>query len=258
LKIALVSLLALAFILPFSTPANAVAFTVAPGDMIVIDNSTVCTINFVFDGTGSLAGKVYVGTAAHCLEGKHSARIDHYGGHVLGTQNGGYLLGTNDGPDFATVAYIGDYPSSANGGTAVENGIAGTQLDFALLQVRSAYTSVVSPAVRGHTGMPTAVAGTPDMTPGSLILHSGHGTAYSDVQLLRENHVGVLGLTNALAYQEVGTTMPGDSGGPVLLSSGKALGVVSSMGATGDVGPRMDAILSEIAGLGYTVTLRHA
>ncbi|SRR5581483_189150 len=247
-------------------PVEAAGPTIQPGDMIIINGSEVCTLNFVFDGTGALAGKVYVGTAAHCIAGDRSATLDHVTGiSQQGTNNGGYLLGHTDAASFATVAYIGDYGDSVNGGTSVENGIPGTQLDFALLEVKPAYVSRVVGEVRGHPGMPSGVTHYTETSLGDPLLHSGHGVAYSDVQVLRENHVGVLYSDTPTSYVEVGSTVPGDSGGPILHEpTGKALGIVSGSVAGvqlppyQDNGPTVEGVLAEIGGLGFPVTLRTA
>lgn len=260
-------LLAVALVLPLApAPAQAATTTIQPGDMIVIDGSAVCTINFVYDGTGALAGKVYVGTAAHCIEGHRAATIDHYTGrNVAGTSNGGYALGVVDAPSFATVAYIGDYPDSVNGGAAVENGIPGTQLDFALLEVKPLFVPRVAGELRGHPGMPSGVLAYGSGHQGDVLVHSGHGTAYSDVQVLRENHYGILTSMTTREYVEEGTTLPGDSGGPIVhQATGKALGVVSGnvigvgVPPYKDYGPTIQGILAEIGSLGYPVALRTA
>lgn len=263
-------LLACGLLLTLATlpaPVQGLASTIQPGDMIVIDGRSVCTLNFVFDGTGALAGHTYIGTAAHCLEGKRAARVDHYVGSLLGTRNGGYLFGQPDAVAFASVAYLGDYDNSVNGGTAVENGIPGHQLDFALLQIDASYVSRVGAEVRGHPGTPTGYTRWDQTAPADLLWHSGQGVAYSDVQVARENHAGWLYSNTPTSYVEVGSSLPGDSGGPVLHAGfGKALGIVSesSFGVGGgmlpysDTGPTVEGILHELASLGVTVQLRTA
>src|SRR3712207_93655 len=46
--------------------ASAQAQTIQPGEAIVADGS-YCTLNWIYDGQGAQAGKVYAGTAAHCV-----------------------------------------------------------------------------------------------------------------------------------------------------------------------------------------------
>lgn len=234
--------------------------------MIVIGSSAVCTLNFVFDGVGPLAGKVFFGTAAHCLSGKRDATIDHqWGFNVQGTSNGGYLLSSTDFARFASVAYLGDYGDSVNGGKGVENGIPGTQHDFALLEVAPAFVPKVAPGVRGHESSPSGFTLSTQTKQGDLLWHSGHGTIYSDVQLARENHAGVLYSDNPSTFVEVGSSVPGDSGGPIVHSAtGKAFGIVSAsrvgvaIPPVQHVGPTVEGILAELASLGYQVQLRTA
>lgn len=259
----LASALALAVAL-LPIPAGAASATIQPGDMIVIGQSAVCTLNFVFDGAGSLAGKVFFGTAAHCIAGKRNASIDHqWGFNAAGTSNGGYLLASTDFARFAKVSYLGDYGDSVNGGKGVENGVPGTQHDFALLEVQPAYLSKVAPSVRGHPASPSGYTLSSQTRQGDLLWHSGHGTIYSDVQAIRENHAGILYSDNPATYVEVGSSVPGDSGGPILhAASGKALGIVSSSSVgiglppVRDVGPTVEGVLAELASLGIHVTLR--
>src|SRR5918998_995602 len=46
--------------------SSAQAQTIQPGVAIVADGS-YCTLNWIYDGQGAQAGKVYGGTAAHCV-----------------------------------------------------------------------------------------------------------------------------------------------------------------------------------------------
>jgi hypothetical protein len=50
-----------------AAPAHA-ANVIQPGVSITMGGS-YCTLNWIYDGTGSQAGNVYGGTAAHCVSG---------------------------------------------------------------------------------------------------------------------------------------------------------------------------------------------
>lgn len=260
LRVASFVLVLLAALALQPAPAGAVSDSIAPGDAIFIDGSSICTLNFVFDGVGAQAGKVYIGTAAHCINGNWDARFDHVeGGMVVGAQ-----LASVDTPNFATVAWLGDYSDSVNGGEAVENEIPGTQLDFALLEFKPAYAPLAQAEVRGHPGMPRGHTLAPQTALGDILLHSGHGIAWSETQATRESHHGTLWSDTSTSYLEVGTTVPGDSGGPILhQKTGKALGVVSliSIGIVPpiqDSGPTIQGVLAELAAHGITVQVRNA
>ncbi len=98
-------------------PAGAASDPIQPGDYME-SGGAACTLNFVYDGTGSRKGKVYFGTAAHCVE-----------------KVGDDVLTIND-ETFGDVAWIGDDWNTAR--------------DFALIQVRTGYLSRVLPAVKGY------------------------------------------------------------------------------------------------------------
>lgn len=224
-------------------PAGASTVLIQPGDSY----NGICTLNFVFDGEGTRAGKVYVGTAAHCVRQMGEA-----------ARTTGY-------PEFGRVVYMGDVGASVNGGAARENGIPGEQLDFALIEVHPQYHGVVVADVVGRPGMPQGGFTTPRETPtGDLILISGYGTGFATVSATRENRVGVLYTTTARQWVAEAPITPGDSGGPILHESGKALGVVS--GTTFGVqmppvkwhGPTVDGILAEMESIGWSIRLREA
>lgn len=243
-------------------PAAGAGIPIQPGDMIVIDGSGLCTLNFVFRGTDTLEGKVYIGTAAHCIAGNRNAKIDHYNGNFAGQGMGGYFLASRTATSFATVAWLGDYGDSVNGGPSLDNGLPGAQLDFALLEVKPAFLDRVSPAVRGHPDTPVGFTVHTETAQRDLLWHSGHGVAYSDVRHLRENHPGILYSDNARTYVELGTSLPGDSGGPIIHEkTGKAFGIVSGSEAGfavppyRDLGPTVEGVLAELASFGVTVEL---
>jgi hypothetical protein len=230
----------------FSTPAGAaIVDPIQPGD-IVNTNAGQCTLNFAFDGQGSLAGKVFIGTAAHC---------------VIGVT--GQLVSTTGSANFGRVFWTGDYSNSVNGGTAVENGIPGTQLDFTLIEVLPAFVPRVIGEVAGHPGMPNGFTTSPTTSVGDLILCSGYGTGFSSVRATRENRTGALNSDTATSYTAWTPTVFGDSGGPLVHESGKAFGIVS--GSTIGLpwgywsnGPTVQGVVTELAGLGISVTLRNA
>lgn len=206
-----------------------------------------CTLNFVFDGQGSLAGKVYIGTAAHCI-----------------TQGVGESASTTGHANFGTVAYTGDVGASVNGGAARENGIPGNQLDFALIEVKPALHALVDAEVIGHPGWPVGYTKPRETASGDLIYPSGWGIVFRTTDTTREDRVGALYNQNARAWIAEVPVTPGDSGGPMLHESGKALGINSGTSTGVAVpphfwhGPTVDAILTEMAGLGYPLALRNA
>lgn len=212
--------------------------TIQPGDRVSTPPGA-CTLNFVYDGTGSQAGKVFIGTAAHCFT-------------ALGQRASADGLGP-----FGTLRYIGDY-SAANTGT-FENGIPGRQTDFSLIEVDAAFEDLVLPEVRGHPGLPSGgVLPAGGLVTGDRLDFSGYGLGFEYTQTTREERSGVYVLRSGNNWQGVGPIISGDSGGPVLHESGKAAGVATYIGALGVGGPILEVSLAEASAAGYPVTLRNA
>jgi hypothetical protein len=207
--------------------ASAQAVVIQPGIEIATDVGG-CTANFVFDGTGSQAGKVFIGTAAHCVE-------------AVGDD-----VSTGSGVVFGDVAHLGDQDASAT--------------DYAFIQVRSAYVSSVKAAVKGHPTMPTGVTKAADTASGDLIQFSGYGLGFGLTPPTQEQRVGFIANDDADIYEVVGPVIFGDSGGPLAhISSKGAYGIVSRL-CLGSVcwveGPTIEGSLAKAAADGFTVTLR--
>lgn len=212
--------------------------TIQPGDRVSTPPGG-CTLNFVYDGTGPQAGKVFIGTAAHCFT-------------ALGQPASADSVG-----EFGRVVYMGDF-SSANAGS-FDNGIPGTQTDFSLIEVAPAFASFVLPEVRGHPGLPTGgVLPVADARLGDIIEFSGYGTGFEYTQETRESRFGVYVFRSGSNWQGEGPVLPGDSGGPVLHESGKAFGVATYLNVLGIGGPLLEVSLGEAAAAGFPVTLRNA
>lgn len=187
-----------------------------------------CTLNFVFDGTGSLEGEVYIGTAGHCV------------GVGQAVSNG------EVGP-IGTVVYDND-------------GVT----DFALIDVDDSKHDQVDAQLRGHPGTPTGVANHAETSLGDLLIFSGYGTGFTITETTRENRTGILVSHDETEYTADGPVVPGDSGGPIVhQATGKALGIVSHFNLAGippttDEGPTVEHILGELHADGFPVTLRTA
>jgi trypsin len=201
-------------------PAN----PLQPGDIV---NGPVgqCTLNFVFDGQGSLAGNVYFGIAAHCVEP----------GNVMSST--GYAA-------FGTAVYDDD-----------------AFTDFALIQVNTAVVPHVSSTVKGHPGLPTGVTSFAETNVGDTLKFSGYGLGFSSTSVTQERRVGVLISDNASTYCAEGPILFGDSGGPVLHGpTGKALGIVSALSISlvscSPTGPTVQASLNRASLDGFPIALR--
>lgn len=207
-------------------PASANTGILQPGQYMVAGNSA-CTTNFVYDGTGSLAGKVYLGTAAHCVVSVGQDVTDI------------------DGNTWGDVAIIGDQNNTAP--------------DYAFIEVRPSYVGWVRAAVKGYPQYPTGVTTPTDTGAGDLVQISGYGLGFDLVNVTQEQRRAVLTADNNETHNVAGPIDFGDSGGPLVhVKTGKALGIVSRLctGACTETGPTVQGILALAAARGFTVTLR--
>ncbi len=197
---------------------------------MVVAGNEQCTLNFVFDGTGRLAGNVYLGVAAHCV-------------HELGQ-----TVSDGRGRAWGRVAFIGDSSHIPT--------------DFAFIRVLSGFTQSVRASVVGHPGTPTGVASSRQAQLGDLVLLSGYGLIFRPTAFTRQQRDGVLLSAGGSEYQAEAPIFFGDSGGPVVLArGGGALGMVNDIcaGTCGLLeGVTVQDILSKAAARGFPVRLRSA
>jgi hypothetical protein len=187
-----------------------------------------CTLNFIYDGTGAQAGKVFGGTAAHCVS-------------AIGQD---VVLGST-GEVFGDVALIGDENS--------------TVADYSFIEIRPAFLSRVSAAMKGNPSYPTGVATAAETAVGDLIQLSGYGVGFGLTGPTQERRVGVITYDDAELHEVVAPLIFGDSGGPLVhVASGKAYGIVSRLclGVCEEEGPTVAGLLAKAAARGFTVTLR--
>lgn len=209
--------------------------TIQPGSPITMGGS-YCTLNWIYDGTGSHAGTVYAGTAGHCVSGV---------GQSISLASG--VMG-DPVQTIGKVAYLSK------------------KLDFALVRISSSAERQVSPAMAGHPAIPTGVASGSETNVGDVCQFSGHGVIVGSTQLTQQRRVGVLVSDNGTQHYCDGVVTPGDSGGPVAdLTAGKqALGIVNTVGvaldgelpAVGEGGVSLPALLADAKAHGYGVKLR--
>src|SRR5262245_46035919 len=118
----LVAMGAVAVVAPGAARA---AVPIQPG-MWIQSGSTQCTSGFIFDGLDAQAGRVYVSTAAHCVDSKGQKVLDA------------------DGTTIGSVVPLGA-PSTDS---------TDDHSDWALFEVPAAAVSRIDPALVGHTDLP--------------------------------------------------------------------------------------------------------
>lgn len=227
---------AAALLIPIAvaTPTHAQA-PIQPGVSITMGGS-FCTLNWIYDGTGPVAGKVYGGTAAHCVDsvGQRISLSDTSLGEPI--------------EEFGTVAYIS------------------SSLDTAFIEVDADKHGQVNPAMKGHPAIPAGVATAEETAVGDICQFSGFGVGFHLVPPTQESRVGVLVENDGTQHYCNGPVSPGDSGGPVgdVTAGNKALGIVNTLGVgisnglpiAGEGGVSMPALLADAAGNGFPVEVR--
>ncbi len=219
--VALIGLVAV----PGAAPAGA-ATTIQPGTEISTSVGG-CTLNFIYDGTGAQAGKVFGGTAAHCVSSI------------------GQSVQLGSGETFGKVALIGDENSTPD--------------DYAFIEVLPAFVSSVSPAMKGNPSYPTGVATAAETAVGDVVQLSGYGVGFGLTQPTQERRVGLVASDDDSVHRVVAPLIFGDSGGPLVhVKSGKAYGIVSRLcvGVCEEEGPTVAGLLNRAAARGFTVSLR--
>jgi hypothetical protein len=207
-------------------PAGAAGEPIQPGVEISTDVGG-CTLNFIYDGTGAQAGKVFGGTAAHCVS-------------AVGQE---VRLGT--GEVFGHVALIGDEDSTVD--------------DYAFIEILSSVLSRVNPAMKGNPSYPTGVATASETAIGDLVQLSGYGLGFGLTGPTQERRVGAITYDDAQEHEVIAPLIFGDSGGPLVhIASGKAYGIVSRLciGLCEEEGPTVEGLLAKAAARGFTVSLR--
>lgn len=229
--------LLLAPLLAISTLVAAGGDVIQPGDRMTVNGETNCTYSFAYDGVGDDAGRVFLSIASHCVGAT------------------GESMSTDNFASFGMVVYKGD--------------ASATETDIALVEVAPAYHAAVSGEVRGHPGFPTGVANAGTTSAGDVIVMSGWGTGFGDLQLTREERVGVLLRHTDEVLRLEGPVTPGDSGGPWTMADGRAVAIVSKIQASftccdapdasvHQEGPTVQNILATAAAAGIDLQLRTA
>ena len=232
------SLLLLAGVSQAASPAQAQTKIQPGASMTGAGAPSSCTLNWVYDGTETLAGKFYAGTAASCVE-------------AAGDGGKTYLLDDNgvDVVMIGHVAFLGDSRVS--------------ERDYAFIEIDPANYGLVDPRMKGHPEFPTGVATRATTVAGDAIQFSDFGGT--------QTRQGILRFNDGKTHSALGTVAPSDFGGPVgdVTDGYKALGLVNDVGAitdpqapeitsAGELGVSLEGVLADAASLKFTVKLHLA
>ncbi len=210
--------------------SSAASPLIQPGAPITTGTAN-CTLNWIYDGTGARTGKMYGGTAAHC--------VDQIGQRISLNEAGG--------ASFGSVAFMFD------------------GLDYALIEIDAGQLTNVNPAMRGHPDIPQGVSTVSTAAVGDVMQFSGFGDGVNLTESTREERIGVLGFNDGQQHFIYGVVTPGDSGGPVadITDGNKAFGIVLAVGAAitpvpqiGEAGTSLEGLLAHAAASGFPVRVR--
>lgn len=191
-----------------------------------------CTLNWIYDGAD---GKVYGGTAAHCVENVGD-RIS------LATGSLGEPI-----EEFGSVAYIDN------------------NLDYAFIAIDAEDLGQVNPALKGHPAIPTGVSTQETAATGDIMQFSGNGVGFHLTPVTQEKRQGILHSNDGTQHYILGAVSPGDSGGPVadVTDGNKAFGIVNTVGLginglpyAGEGGVSLEGMLADAKAAGFSVTVR--
>lgn len=194
------------------------AATIRPGASI---EGGSCTANFVFTSLDN--STVYLGTAAHCFSDDGATQTD---GCLAAVQELGAKRDIQGASKSATLVYSSWSAMQARneGGDVCRNN------DFALLRLEPEDAGKVSPALRQFGG-PTGLASARDVGMSDKVLSYGNSGTRPEDSLLspREGFVTLPagGCDARVVFPNA--AIPGDSGSPVILGDGRAMGVFVSI-----------------------------
>ena len=206
--------------------APAATAAVHPGIMTYTGGSQ-CTANFVF----TRLGQAYLGQAAHCAGTGGNTATDGCTSSTLGV---GADVEDLNGNHLGTIAYS-SWVSMQNEAETDPDLCAYN--DFALIKLDTgtggtqnwvSQTNPTVPIYGGPDGLNTAGIATLDD-----VYAIGNTSLRLGVSQLMNHHgysIGELGSGRAHQVYTIGPGIPGDSGGPLLDSSGNAAGVLSTVG----------------------------
>lgn len=191
--------------LSWGDPADA---TIRPG-VQVISKTGQCTSNFVF--TSPDGADVYLGLAAHCVEGLPMGEAMDIGP--------GVATGSLAYSSWATMADVEE-----------QDALALEYNDFALVLIAPADRALVHPSVR-HFGGPTAIADSSKMAAPAKVLTYGNSGLRAQQEPLSWHEGYVLDNPNAWTTTIYTATpgVPGDSGSAVMTGDGQALGILVTL-----------------------------
>lgn len=204
---------------------------VRPGAQVEIripgDDPSYCTMNFAFRGVDR-RGRVsrFIGTAGHCALAT-ALPTQHSAGERRWARGSGPIAYDGDGNRIGRVAYAileGDY-------------------DFALIRLANGVPwSGRMCTFGGPTGINSSLT---DAT--TYLEHHGYGVAFGDTVPGRTSVAD--GMPDRFHVYASGAASPGDSGGAVISSDGRAVGLIVTVGA--HVGPqiRVGAVDAGVIGI---------
>ncbi len=178
-----------------------------------------CTANFLFHGPQNAS--LFLGTAAHCLDGWDVGTLVS----VAGFENAARVAYCSWGT-MVTGGATGCPPAEESLADSLDN-------DFAVVELRPDLRHLAHPALL-HWGGPTGIAeGAPPGTPvkmfGNSSLRDGFQASLPGPVDPMEGRIVQAGSNEWETFIQVAGGVPGDSGSPIITGDGRALGVLRSL-----------------------------
>lgn len=173
-----------------------------PGAAVITNDTTLCTLNFVFRGRHH---RTYIGTAGHCVPDAAGNELE---GEHTWPKRSGPVAKDSDGHLLGHYAF------------AILKG----QRDISMIRLSKSVTA--NPAMCAWGG-PTGINA--DITHSTVQLHFyGNGTLIGD--LVHARTLTAFGMPDSDVVHSDGLISPGDSGSGVISADGRAVGVLVTLG----------------------------
>lgn len=185
---------------------------IRPGVQLYVEEHGWCTSNFLFRGTGPQQGRVYIGTAGHCVGADVGATVHAPPDLGYATDEVGEAIGRVAYSSFKELP-----PNTLH------------RPDFALIEIADPFGQSLNPALLGYGGpagiVPFEEVAVADrvLTYGNTPLRPGPGALDA-----REGYVSGTETPHTITMYTVTPGLPGDSGSAVLSGDGRAVGVLTT------------------------------
>ena len=205
---------------PEAAVSSAVFAGLRPGTWMIDPNW--CTLNFIFSTDGTMNGKLFIGTAKHCVQrqtstGEFDPNDSGMNRHVIAA----FSTKPSELPRLFDIGAVADVSSGGLGN------------DYALIAIQTSLIQFVSPSM-AWVGGPTKPRSGAVQDQAFLV---GHGTGLGTGGTFRIGRISSFSSSAHWGFGMLSAATPGDSGSPVRTLDGAAVGDATHIGASLDFVP---------------------